>query len=374
MHGRRGHWVAVALATLLLLSPPTGWSQPLGDYQQEKGQAQAELLGIEQEEVAVLQELFRLNRSLQELRTEIAALAEQHAGVQADLDRLAADQVRLRADYSRRQRIFGQRLRFYYEEGFVGLLDLVLAARDFTDLLDRLYLMDFVLRADAGLLASLRALGRALAEQEVQLEQRRLQLADVGRQLTAREAELSGGIQEREARLASLRERRGTVETALVRLESVWLDQARPVLLSFGQAVHTLTLRGAELPAQVIPQILRARLQVVVSEAALNLFLGQDPALAQLQATLGAQEVTLTGAFSNVPLELAGRFILANESTLRFVPHNVRFFGVDLPDAMAQELVGSGALDLNLAEFLAGRKLQELRVEQGRLLIWASLT
>lgn len=369
-------WLVLALALALLppLAPARAQAPDLRELHEQQQGMGGELQRILQEEQAVLAELFALNRTLEEIRADLARLDGEVGAAEDTLRRLAGEEERLQARYQAVLQLFGRRVRFLYEEGTSAYLELLIGSTSLADFLQRLEFLELVIRQDARLLAQVRGLRREIAVQQEQQRQERDQLLALRQRQAARQADLEAAVAARGARLAALRERRGAVEQALGSLEALWAERVRPVLAAFGSAFHALTLNLQDLsPDAVQFQTFPPRATVIVSTASINQFLGRFDDFRGLQFRLQAGRADLVGDFGGVALEIDGAFAVANETTLRYAPSQIRFFGVTLPAQTTQELIGSGSLDVDLAAIIKPGRLLEVAVEEGRLLVRAGL-
>lgn len=375
--GRRGAaWLALLL---VLLAPLTARGESdLGSIQRERTQLSGHLQGIDREQQQVLADLFALNRQLEDLQRQIEDLDRQVAAAGERLAALEAEAARLQQRLQAVRAQFGRRVRFLYEHGAVAYLDVLLAATDFGDFLDRLAFLELAIRHDARLMAQVRELAREVAAQQGAVLAQRQALASLRARQEARRQDLAAAAAKREARLAVLREQRGQVEAALARLEALWHDAARPLLAAFGRAFHTVALRAGDLdlePGSVAVSGFPPRATVVLSEQALNRFLTRFPDLAGLRFALHSGQADLVGDFAGVPLAIEGEFQVVGDAVLRYAPRAIRFFGVPIPDAMAAALVQGGHLDVDVAQVVpqVRVRLLEARVEEGRLVVRAAL-
>lgn len=368
------------LALLLLLLLPSGrlHADPAGLQQLQQQQAgySGQLQAIEAEHRQVLAELFALNRRMQELRQQIDGLTAKISEAEAALAGLQQEAERLQAQYRAVLRQFGIRVRFLYEDGRLAFLAALLESASFSDFLLRLEFVQLALRHDAALMARVRELRGQVAAHQARVEAERAALVSLRTDLLGRQQELAEAIAGREARLASLKEQRGRVEGALASLEALWDEQARPVLAAFGEAYQTLVLNLADLKPDALSLTgVPPGARVMLTSATLTGFFNTLPAFRALTVQVRPGQVNLLGSFSGVPLEISGVFEIAGDALLRYRPLAVRFFGVAIPAATVQQLTGSGRLDVDLSRLAAPArvKLQEVRMEEGRLFVQAAL-
>lgn len=326
---------------------------------------------VQQERQAVLGQLFALGRRQEELRLQVAELAAQEQQAAQSLAAVEAESRALRARYDERLRLFGIRLRFLYERGVTGYAEALLTATDWSDFLERVAYLEFIIEHDARLMAEVRELRGRVAAAEAQVRAERDRLAGLRAQAEARAAELAAAVAEREAHLAALADQRAEMEAALAELEQVWVAQVQPVLANFGQAFHRLALEIAALSPDAVEMALDPlTVRVTVAEVSLNQFIARLPAFQDLAFDLRPDRAVLRGQFADLPLEIDGRFTIDGRKLLRYAPDSVRFFDVPIPAATTERLVESGWLEIDLSALIPDpARLLDLVVEEGRLIL-----
>lgn len=164
----------------------------------------------------------QLNESYQRLEVAQEALAASGARLRGaeEAVRRATEELRAaEARLSLQQRRFGRRINASYQEGPVTYLDVLLGARDLSDLLDRQYYVTLVTGRDAALVRDLRAAQQAVSRERRRLVERRQEQAEAHREnagLVERVREQAG---ERRRLLRAVREERALQEQRLEELE-----------------------------------------------------------------------------------------------------------------------------------------------------------
>lgn len=176
----------------------------------------------------------QLNESYQQLETANESLKtteERLARAEQAVHRCTARLQEAEADLKLQQQRFGRRIAHYYQEGPTTYVDVLLGARDMSDLLDRQYYVSKVMDQDASVVSRLRSARERVASEREQLLDHKASVAaahaERARQV-ALVAERTSGLetlarsiqQERalqEQRLGELEEDSGDVERALAR-------------------------------------------------------------------------------------------------------------------------------------------------------------
>lgn len=366
----RARWVSLMLAVSLALTAaaPLVLANEWDNLREQRGEYSTEADRLRQEQQAVLGELFVLNRNLQGVEAEIARLDQDIRAAEQEQIRLLAELSVLRRRYDERRVLLAVRLRFMYEDGMVSYLEVLLGATDFADFLGRLEILSTIVELDRKLLGELRTLSADVARQEESVRRSREVLADLRQSRVAQRQRLTELIAAREERLAGLKERRAAVEGALADLEQVWEQQARPALAQFGSGFHTLSLQLDQVTPDDVQLDLPFGVTVVLTAETLNSFIVRLPDFSGLRFRLLPGSADVVGTFAGVDLEVLGTFAVASNTTMRYVPREIRFFGVTLPESVTRDLVQSGQLDVDLRNLLDTWRLKEITVEDGRVL------
>lgn len=236
--------VAIAALTLALLSS-------VSDSIYDKQKA---LQGLNGSIVAAKTEIAQLLAQERALQTQIAALDAQLRAVQVQIDQETAklvelgqevDQAKLElaakeAELKQHIADFGHRMRIMYKSGQVSGLELVFSAANFTDLMNRVFFFNDIVREDRRQVAELQKEREAVAAMKADLEAKQAQQAQVVKQ-----------IQDQKAQLQSVRDQRAAAEQQIAAIEA-----------RFQQQLAEMEAQRAALQAQIaalISESFRAR-------------------------------------------------------------------------------------------------------------------
>jgi murein DD-endopeptidase MepM/ murein hydrolase activator NlpD len=215
---RRRAALAIAVLAVLLLSA-------VSDTVYDK---QHQLQGLNGQIVATRTQIRQLLDQERALRAQIAALDAQLVAVQAQIDQETAKLVLLgqQVDAAKEQLVqkqaelaqhiadFGRRMRIMYKSGQVSGLELVFSAANFTDLMNRVFFFNDIVREDRRQVAQLQKDRAAIEVMKVELEAKQAEQKQVVKQ-----------IQDQKAQLQSVRDQRAAHERQIAAIEAEFQRQ-----------------------------------------------------------------------------------------------------------------------------------------------------
>ena len=207
------------------------------------GQKQQQLQGINGQIIAAKTEIAQLLAQERALQTQVAALDAQLRAVQAQIDQETAKLVLLgqqvaaakqqladkEAELAKHIEQFGTRMRIMYKSGQVSGLELVFSAVNFTDLLNRAFFFNDIVREDRRQMDELQKERAAIEAMKADLEAKRAQQAEVVKQ-----------IQQQKAQLQTVRDQRAASEAQIAAIEA-----------RFAQQLAQMEAQRAALQAQI---------------------------------------------------------------------------------------------------------------------------
>jgi murein DD-endopeptidase MepM/ murein hydrolase activator NlpD len=205
--------LAIAVLTVLLLSTV---SDTIYDKQHQ-------LQGLNGQIVATKTQIRQLLDQERALQSQIAALDAQLRAVQAQIDQETAKLVLLgqqvdqakaelalkQAELKQHIADFGHRMRIMYKSGQVSGLELVFSAANFTDLMNRIFFFNDIVREDRRQLAELQKERAAIEAMKADLEAKQAEQARVVKQ-----------IQDQKAQLQAVRDQRAARERQIAAIEA----------------------------------------------------------------------------------------------------------------------------------------------------------
>jgi murein DD-endopeptidase MepM/ murein hydrolase activator NlpD len=205
--------LAIAVLAVLLLST-------VSDTVYNK---QQQLQGLNGQIVATKTQIRQLLDQERTLQSQIAALDAQLRAVQAQIDQETAKLVLLgqqveqakvelalkEAELKQHIADFGHRMRIMYKSGQVSGLELVFSAANFTDLMNRIFFFNDIVREDRRQLAELQKERAAIDAMKAELEAKQAEQARVVKQ-----------IQDQKAQLQAVRDQRAAREQQIAAIEA----------------------------------------------------------------------------------------------------------------------------------------------------------
>jgi murein DD-endopeptidase MepM/ murein hydrolase activator NlpD len=215
---RRHAALAIALLTVILLSTV---SETVYDKQHQ-------LQGLNGQIIATRTQIRQLLDQERALQAQIAALDAQLAAVQAQIDQetaklvllgqqvdLAKEQLALKqAELAKHIADFGRRMRIMYKSGKVSGLELVFSAANFTDLMNRVFFFNDIVREDRRQVTELQKERAAIETMKADLEAKQAEQKQVVKQ-----------IQDQKAQLQTVRDQRAVREQQVAAIEAQFQRQ-----------------------------------------------------------------------------------------------------------------------------------------------------
>jgi len=201
---RRHAALAIAVLTVILLSTV---SETVYDKQHQ-------LQGLNGQIIATRTQIRQLLDQEHALQAQVAALDAQLASVQAQVDQETAKLVVLgqqvdqakeqlaqkQAELAKHIADFGHRMRIMYKSGQVNGLELIFSAANFTDLMNRIFFFNDIVREDRRQLAELQKERAAIEVMKADLEAKQAEQAQVVKQIKDQKAQLQTVRDQRAAR------------------------------------------------------------------------------------------------------------------------------------------------------------------------------
>lgn len=215
---RRHAALAIAVLTVILLSTV---SETVYDKQHQ-------LQGLNGQIIATRTQIRQLLDQEHALQAQVAALDAQLASVQAQIDQettkllvlgqqvdLAKEQLaQKQAELAKHIADFGHRMRIMYKSGQVNGLELVFSAANFTDLMNRIFFFNDIVREDRRQLGELQKERAAIELMKADLEAKQAEQAQVVKQ-----------VKDQKAQLQTVRDQRAAREQQIAAIEAQFQQQ-----------------------------------------------------------------------------------------------------------------------------------------------------
>jgi len=184
---------------------------------------QHQLQGLNGSIIATKTQIAQLLSQERALQTQVAALDAQLQALQTQIDQetaklvelgqqvdLAKEQLAIKeAELTQHIADFGNRMRIMYKSGQVSGLELVFSAANFTDLMNRIFFFNDIVREDRRQMAELQKERLAIVAMKIDLEAKQAQQAQVVKQ-----------IQDQKAQLQATRDQRAASERQIAAIEA----------------------------------------------------------------------------------------------------------------------------------------------------------
>ena len=218
MKSARHASLAIAVLTVILL----------GTVSETVYDKQHQLQGLNGQIIATRTQIRQLLDQEHALQAQIAALDAQLASVQAQIDQETAKLVVLgqqvdqakeqlaqkQAELAKHIADFGHRMRIMYKSGQVNGLELIFSAANFTDLMNRIFFFNDIVREDRRQLTELQKERAAIEVMKADLEAKQAEQAQVVKQ-----------IKDQKAQLQTVRDQRAAREQQIAAIEAQFQQQ-----------------------------------------------------------------------------------------------------------------------------------------------------
>ena len=231
------HWRAGLLGMLVLCAPSALAAQQT-ELREEILQSQRRLEGIRAERARLESEISDVRNRVRDearelanverrLSASMAVLAEvefQSEATAAEIRNTTRDLVLSQDRLSASEAVLNRRLRDIYKMGPLHTTQVLLAARSFSDLLNRYRYLQQITSSDRQLVERVRTLQRELAAQNEELRQRMAELGSLRQDRISEVAQLRAVESERQVAIRDFRSRE---ERATDRIAELEMDEAR---------------------------------------------------------------------------------------------------------------------------------------------------
>lgn len=239
---------ALAVLTVLAVVSPAGmqiaraaspYCDPYGDpsvykaclalraSQAQQAQNEASLAQVKSEEANTEQAIIDLQNLIahlqDEIQAELGAIAQTQAKINAlnlQIAALEADIAKRQAYIDQREKLLARRVRAMDMHGQIDYLELIVTATSFTDLLDRIAIMQEIIRSDHSLIEELRAERAKVQAERDQLATQRDQMNALLAQQQAQEQTLAATQAEEQQALAYQQEHQAELQALQAKLQA----------------------------------------------------------------------------------------------------------------------------------------------------------
>lgn len=192
-----------------------------GDLDRQKAQLQKQLKAIAADKNKAMDQKELLEQQIDVIQSEIGNINQQISKYSELIAQAQTGIAETEQEEAKLYELFCQRVRYMEEEGDVNYWAILFNAASFSDLLDRLIMVDEIMEYDNAVMDSLVATRTQLQQDKTQLEQARIeQQAAKEKQVTARK-ELESREAEVDKLIAQINKEKKQVEHSVKELEAL---------------------------------------------------------------------------------------------------------------------------------------------------------
>ena len=202
---------AVMAAIVLVVGVVAVSASDISDLEQRKAELEQkqeqekEKLEQQKGEVDAQQgEIDKINEQLESVSTDIRACYSNIVKIEKDINSKQAQIDKKNKQIEANMDVLRERLKAIYIAGEVSSLEVILGAKDFSDFLDKLQLVQYVSNHDEELINKIQKQLDAISDQKAALEQDKSDLEDEKQTLETKQDELNVILEENKETLASL--------------------------------------------------------------------------------------------------------------------------------------------------------------------------
>jgi peptidoglycan hydrolase CwlO-like protein len=223
--------LSLVVAFAIAIDAPTATA----DTKSDLAAAKSRLAGLESQIGAQEQALTSLHAQLTTVVGQLAAATARYQTTLADIARITADLTASRNQYRQIRDRLDSRAAAVYMQGAGNILEVVLAARSYTDLADRLQFVSSLTRSDANLASEVERAADELGRKQLLLAKAKAEQALLVGQLNSQRTLVSQRFDAQQAALAQLSSARAGASSLIEELRKTLQKEE---LAAAQQALH----------------------------------------------------------------------------------------------------------------------------------------
>lgn len=223
---RRGLMVTLVLFLVLALTLPALAADDLAQKQAEYQKVQQQIQQLEQKinsankaTKTITVEINRLDREIADAENQLGYLENRLETTEAELSITEVELAKAETNLVEREEMLKTRIRALYERGSVSYLEVLLNARSFNDLINRLGLLKQVVNQDVSIVDSIRIERESLVERQAYLEAKQQEAATLYTQTTQTRTQLDSRKSERTSKMQQVTQDKAAYAASLDKLE-----------------------------------------------------------------------------------------------------------------------------------------------------------
>lgn len=250
MKRRQGLTVGLVLLLICTLAMPV-YASSLSNKQSEYQKVQEQIRQMEQrinanqkQSKSIGSELNRLEREIHEAEQKLGYLHNRLQTTALEIDAAEKELAEAQKNLDFRQEMLKTRIRALYERGSVSYLEVLLNARSFSDLVNRVVLLQRVVAQDVAVVDSIKLEKARIEEKKSFLDAKRVELAGLYRDTESHRTAIASRKAERGAYKNKLDNDRAEYQRALRELEATERELERLIRQAQGSNPGTGTGTG----------------------------------------------------------------------------------------------------------------------------------
>lgn len=186
--------------------------QKLDELKQQHDQTGQKIHQLKDQESTLTNQIDTLNQQIQEYDNKIRDLETQINELNGKISALQVDIDKTSKKLDLRNELLKKRIRVMYEDGDVSYIDVLLEATNFSDFIDRLSTLSFIVDQDKQLLEEVKQMRERLLDSQKQLKDQQALQQNKRGQLQSAKVEQEQAKKQREVVLSQVQEQRQAKE------------------------------------------------------------------------------------------------------------------------------------------------------------------
>ena len=217
---------SIVLILIITLTSTVFATSDIEDAKDELEGIQSDIEQSEKEKESLENEKDNTLEQIEQLDTEIASLTQDIEQIKSDLDEkekqydeIVEELDQAKIDEEAQYEQAKKRIKYMYENGNTGYLDVIFSAESFSDMLNKMEFVGRIIDYDKNVFISLQETKDLIAEKEQQVEQEKIEMEEMSEELDSQNASLQVAKDKKDSEVAALQKDIENVEEKLKELE-----------------------------------------------------------------------------------------------------------------------------------------------------------
>ena len=219
--------LALGMAALVAAQSVVASATSISDLKSRKEEIDAQtkkakdiLADTTEEKSAVLAEVLQLDTQLDEAESELQMITDELDRINARLEEAGQELAEAEAKREAQYETLKQRIRYMYENGEVGYLDVIFEATDFSDFITRFEYVNRIIEYDDHMVSELLATEQTIADRVSEIETKKSEQEILADKQTEKKNQLEIAISEKNVLIENLRHNEETYMQQVADLEA----------------------------------------------------------------------------------------------------------------------------------------------------------